>query len=349
MSQFCADYGLPRHVGDQVFNWVYANGVVDPAAMTNLAKNTRTLLAEEMVFYRGGELGRADATDGTVKLLIGWDAARRRDDAEGLPVLQPRDGDRSTETVMIPTQARRTACVSSQVGCPVGCRFCASGLDGVEGNLDAGQIVEQAHRLSWMSGGDRITNIVFMGMGEPLANADQVMRAIRTLNAAWGMGIGARRITVSTVGLPAAIEKFSTFDIPVTLALSLHAPTDDLRRELIPWAEYSTVDDLLGACEGYFRSTGREITIEYLLLHEVNDRVHHARTLATLCRRMRANVNLIRYNEVPGLPYTRPQDGVVRAFQQTLRDAGVNTHIRASRGRDIAAACGQLKREVMGR
>jgi 23S rRNA (adenine2503-C2)-methyltransferase len=245
-----------------------------------------------------------------------------------------------------PQEKRRTACISSQVGCPVGCRFCASGLGGLDGNLTAGQIVEQVHHVTLLATDvGRVTNIVFMGMGEPLANFSAVTNAIRTLNAPWGFGISARRITVSTVGLPAAIRKLVDFEIPVTLALSLHAPNDDLRRELIPWAEYATIDELLDACEEYFRKTGREITLEYLLLRNVNDRPEHARQLATVAKKLRANVNLIRYNEVRGLPYDRPTTEDVRAFQEILREKHVNAHLRASRGRDIAAACGQLRHE----
>jgi 23S rRNA (adenine2503-C2)-methyltransferase len=263
-----------------------------------------------------------------------------------LPVLGVATG-RETECVMIPAEERRTACVSSQMGCPVGCRFCASGLEGVEGNLTAGRIVEQVWRLGQLPGVGRITNVVFMGMGEPLANFAAVTDAIRTLNAPWGLGIGARRITVSTVGLPAAIRKLCSFEIPVTLALSLHAPNDELRRKIIPWAEYSTVAELLEACQEWFRKTGREITLEYILLGGFNDRREHAEELSRVARTIRANVNLIRYNEVDGLPFERPGDDDVLAFQSTLREAGINTHIRASRGRDIKAACGQLRHEAM--
>ena len=185
-----------------------------------------------------------------------------------------------------------------------------------------------------------------MGMGEPLSNFSAVTLAIRTLNAPWGMNIGARRITLSTVGLPKAIERLADeFDIPVTLALSLHAPNDDIRRQLIPWAEYTTIPELLAACNKWFAKTGREITLEYILLGGVNDQPAHARQLAEVARSLRANVNLIRYNEVKGMPFVRPDDGDVLAFQNVLRDKGVNTHIRASRGRDIAAACGQLRHE----
>ena len=253
--------------------------------------------------------------------------------------------EKQTETGMIPTEDRRTACVSSQVGCPVGCRFCASGIGGLDGNLTAGRIVEQVWRLGRLEGVGRVSNVVFMGMGEPLANFANVTAAIRTLNAEWGLGIGARRITVSTVGLPPAIRKLCSFEIPVTLALSLHAPFDELRRQIIPWAEYSTIHELLDACQEWFVKTGREITLEYILLGGVNDRAEHAEELARLARSMRANDNLIRYNEVQGVPYARPATDDVRRFQEILRARHVNVHIRASRGRDIAAACGQLRHE----
>jgi 23S rRNA (adenine2503-C2)-methyltransferase len=267
------------------------------------------------------------ASDKTRKKLLSWD-----------------DGSKTSETVMIPTNKRNTACVSSQVGCPVGCVFCASGLSGLEDNLDVGQIVEQVIT----HGADAITNIVFMGMGEPLANYNAVTRAIRILNAPWGCGIGARKITISTVGLPAAIERLATFDIPVTLALSLHAPNDMLREQLIPWAEFASIEEILKSCGRYFTATGREITIEYLLLSGVNDRIEEAKELADLCHTLRCNVNLIRYNEVNGIDFKRPQSAQVRRFQETLQNAGVNTHIRASRGRDITAACGQLRRQFQG-
>jgi 23S rRNA (adenine2503-C2)-methyltransferase len=266
-----------------------------------------------------------------------------------------RGTDRQTECVMIPSQdmdderpepSRFTACISSQVGCPVGCRFCASGLGGLDANLSAGRIVEQVWRLGRLEGVRRITNVVFMGMGEPLSNLQNVIPAIRTITALWGLGISARKITVSTVGLPKAIDKLSEqLDLPVTLALSLHAPSDELRRQLIPWAEYTTIKDLLAACQRWFDKTGREITLEYTLLRGVNDRPEHAEQLAQVARTLRANVNLIRYNEVTGLPFGRPQTEDVRRFQEVLRARRINAHIRASRGRDIAAACGQLRHE----
>jgi 23S rRNA (adenine2503-C2)-methyltransferase len=188
-----------------------------------------------------------------------------------------------------------------------------------------------------------------MGMGEPLANFDNVVAAVHILMAPWGLGISGRRITISTVGLPAQIRRLADIGLPVTLAISLHAPNDQVRRELIPWASYVSIEQLLEAGRYYFDRTHREVTLEYILLREVNDRPEHARQLARIARTLRANVNLIRYNEVRDLPFSRPASEDVLAFQRILLEAGVNTHIRASRGRDIAAACGQLRHEHAGR
>ncbi len=361
LRTWCVERGWPKFRAQQVLDWVYDKGVADPHAMTNLKPAEREQLAAEMTFLSGATLQHQVATDGTQKLLVQWGEgeAERREASVSLPVIGADgvvtlddagvvpDPARQTECVMIPTEVRRTACISSQVGCPVGCRFCASGLGGLDGNLSAGRIVEQVWRLARMPEVGRITNVVFMGMGEPLANFAAVTHAVRTLTAPWGMGIGARKITISTVGLPKAIERLAEhLDVPVTLALSLHAPNDEVRRKLIPWADYTTIEDLLSACDRWFEKTGREITLEYILLREENDQAEHARELARVARRLRANVNLIRYNEVDGLPYGRPRSGDVHRFQEILREAGINVHIRASRGRDIAAACGQLRHEA---
>jgi 23S rRNA (adenine2503-C2)-methyltransferase len=379
MADWCLERGLPKFRAKQVMEWVYLKGVADPEQMSNLSKQDRALLAREMTFLSGPAVAHQVATDGTQKLLIEWadglvgaavsaseatvDHATRLPilSADGRPGAMPYSNTaRQTECVMIPaeaeededgsvTRARRTACISSQVGCPVGCKFCATGIGGLDGNLSAGRIIEQVWRLSRLDGVRRITNVVFMGMGEPLANFRAVTHAVRTLAAPWGLGISARKITVSTVGMHKAIEKLAEeMELPVTLALSLHAPNDELRRKLIPWAEFTTVEQLVAACQKWFAKTGREITLEYILLAGVNDRPEHAAELAGVCKRLRANVNLIRYNEVKGLPFERPETPDVLAFQRVLRDRGVNCHIRASRGRDIAAACGQLRHEHVG-
>lgn len=346
LRAWCTERGIPRYAAEQIARWVYERGVIDPASMTDLAKVARERLAREMVFLQGRVRLHQTATDGTQKLLLAWPGEVAPGGALATALETIDASERRTECVMIPTEDRRTACISSQVGCPVGCRFCASGLGGLEGNLTAGRIIEQVWHLSRLPDVARISHIVFMGMGEPLANFAAVTAAIRTLHAPWGFGISARRITVSTVGLPAAIARLCDFDLPVTLALSLHAPTDALRRTIIPWAEYATIDELLDAAQAWFDKTGREITLEYILLGGVNDQPVHAIELARLARSMRANVNLIRYNEVAGLPYRRPRDEDVHRFQELLRERHVNTHIRRSRGRDIAAACGQLRHEA---
>ncbi len=296
--------------------------------------------------------GSGDANAVSLSVL-GQGPTRGGDEPAAGVVLDPS---RQTECVMIPVDTqddegkpvrRRTACISSQVGCPVGCKFCASGIGGLEGNLSAGRIVEQVWRLGRLEGVSRISNVVFMGMGEPLSNMQNVIGAIRVICSLWGLGISARKVTISTVGLPKAIEKLAEeLELPVTLALSLHAPTDEIRRSLIPWANYTTIDELLDACDKWFRKTGREITLEYTLLREINDRGEHAERLASLAKSLRANVNLIRYNEVAGMPFNRPRTDDVLRFQSILNARGVNSHIRASRGRDIAAACGQLRHET---
>ena len=362
-------WGLARYRAAQVIDWVYAKGVADPREMTNLADRDRVMLVERMRFLDGAVVRHQRATDGTQKLLVDWSLAPTAPGASGqsgalaaLNVLGSPPGNPATQTecVMIPSTSaasgkpRRTACISSQVGCPVGCKFCASGLGGLDGNLTAGQIVQQAWQLAHdpnvvqSSGGSGISNIVFMGMGEPMANLRSVLPAIRTLAADWGMGLSARKITVSTVGVPAGIRKLADLDLPVTLAISLHAPNDTIRKQIIPWAEFVTIEQLTDAGRAYFDKTGREITLEYILLGGLNDQPEHAHELARVTKRLRSNVNLIRYNEVAGLPFVRPADGDVIAFQNILQHAGVNTHIRASRGRDIAAACGQLRHEAAG-
>lgn len=414
-TEWCTSRGLPGFRAKQVFEWVYDKQVADFEAMTNLSKDLRRQLAGEWVVLSSEITRRQVASDGTTKLLLRWP-----------------DG-ATSECVMIPDGRRKTGCISSQVGCPVGCTFCASGLQGLERQLTAGQIVEQVWRIHEMlgpsndgesaptadempestedvaddfdlsefenidldsekdSGGlasflegdedearsatrrserdrsedpekegkpaaaapgtraegdkaERLSNLVFMGLGEPLANFASVTRAIAILNADWGIHLGARRITVSTIGLPKQIRKLAELELQINLAISLHAPNDKLRRELIPWAERISIDELIEAGRHYFDKTGREVTLEYVLLGGVNDRLEHANDLVRVCRKMRCNVNLLRYNPVPTLPYKRPSSSDTYHFVARLRERGVNAHVRKSRGLDIDAACGQLRR-----
>lgn len=332
MGREIVEMGWPGYRAKQLREWVYDKGIVDPEKMTNFAKNERIRIAEHFDFATANIARRQDSSDGTVKLLLQW------------------QGGALAETVMIPDGPRRTACVSSQVGCPVRCKFCASGLEGVKGNLSAAQIVEQIFALNQtmtvlpLQRRGQINHVVFMGMGEPLANYANVMAAIRIIHDPEMFNIGARKITLSTVGVPAKMRELAEEKLPINLAISLHAPNEALRKKLIPWAEHFALPEILSAARYYFEKTGREITLEYILLRDVNDRPEHARQLVSLCKQMRANVNLIRYNEVEGLEFKRPGNEDVVRFQEILRAGGVNAHVRKSRGRDIDAACGQLRR-----
>jgi 23S rRNA (adenine2503-C2)-methyltransferase len=307
--------------------WIYRARRVRFSDMTDLSQSLRQQLEDDLDIRTSALIRRRNSSDGVQKLLL------------GLP------GGDSVETVLIPDGERFTACVSTQVGCPVGCRFCASGIEGLERNLSTGEIVEQALAISELLPADeKLTNLVMMGSGEPLANYGNLVRAIRTLNADWGMGIGARRITVSTVGLPSQIRRLAREGLQLNLAISLHAPDDDLRAELIPWQGRATIFEIVEAAREYFDRTGREITLEYVLLSGVNDSIDQARRLAALLKPLRCDVNLLRYNPVAGLGYQRPSAQLARLFQETLRKSGVKCHTRKSRGTDIEAACGQLKR-----
>lgn len=325
--------GQERYRADQIAEWIFTKHADSFDQMTNLPQELRAWLSEHGSIYRATVTRQSVSHDGARKLLL------------TLP-----DG-AEIETVWIPDGDRHTACLSSQVGCPVGCRFCASGLGGLERNLTAGEIVEQALRIRQLVHTSiaaavtprTLTNVVLMGIGEPLANYREVIQAIRIINAPWGLGIGARKITLSTVGLPEQIRRLAEEGLQLNLALSLHAPDDGLRQELVPWGKAS-IAELLDACDYYFQRTGREITLEYVLLADVNDSLSHARDLAQVARRLRCNVNLLRYNLVPGLPFERPSAAATHEFQHRLRHLGVNAHVRKSRGRDVDAACGQLRR-----
>jgi 23S rRNA (adenine2503-C2)-methyltransferase len=328
-------WGWPKFKAKQVLEWVYGKLESDPERLTTLSKPERQYLADRVMIADGKVVANQLSSDGTRKLLIEWAPSES----------QPRGA--HAETVMIPDGDRRTACVSSQVGCPVGCKFCASGVGGVKGNLTSGQIVEQIFQLNRIlaPSGERVTNIVFMGMGEPMSNYGNVMKAIRTIHDPVCFNMGARRITVSTVGVPARMRDLADEDLSINLAISLHAPSEAIRRDLIPWAQHYSIDEILAAARYYFDKTGREITLEYILLSGINDRPEHARMLSQIGKSLRANINLLRYNEVTGTPYQRPKADDVVVFQDVLRANGVNAHVRKSRGRDIDAACGQLRKK----
>ncbi len=330
-ARVISELGEPRYRAEQVLQWVYGGGASSFDEMSNLPLRLRDALSQSLSLYQSKIESRQDSTDGTTKLLLRWP-----------------DGC-SSECVLIPDERRRTACVSTQVGCPAGCVFCASGIGGLQRNLTAAEIIEQALRIRDLCGREtRLSNVVFMGLGEPLANYSSTLGAIRAINGSWGLDIGARKITVSTVGLPSKMRELADEKLQITLALSLHAPNDALRREIIPWAQRVDLSELVAACDYYFKQTGREVTLEYILLAGVNDSTRHAGELASLSKRIRSNINLIRYNPVDGLPFARPDNAQAQQFLGTLRDRGVSAHLRKSRGLDVTAACGQLRRQTNG-
>jgi len=321
LADLVVGLGQPRYRADQLRDWVYGKAVTDPAKMGNLPGD----FVEQFDILTSRLAEQADSRDGTIKLL-----------------LELADGEH-VETVLIPAGNRATACLSTQVGCGMGCAFCASAIGGLKRDLTAGEILQQVIHLRQVAG-RRVSNVVFMGIGEPLANYDATVAAIRALIDPERFGISARSITVSTVGLPKQIRRLAREGLAITLALSLHAPHDILRRQLIPASNAASLEEILSAAEVFFKSRKREVTLEYILLGGVNDTQLCAEGLIKIARRLRCNVNLIRYNAVEALGFLPPSQGGVRHFAHRLRQRGVNVHIRRPRGQDIAAACGQLRR-----
>ena len=290
LRQAVVGAGHPAYRADQLADWVFAKGATDPAAMTNLPKDLA-----ELATLGSSVAVRSDSRDGTIKLLIAMH-------------------DRQTvECVLIPARHRATACLSTQAGCPIGCAFCASGIGGLRRDLSADEILEQTIHLR-QAGAQRISHVVIMGMGEPLANYDATVAAIRGLIDPDRVGISARNITVSTVGLPTAIRRLAKEDLPITLAISLHAPNDQLRRRLIPAAHGTTIAQILAAARDFVASRNRRLTLEYLLLGEVNDSQKCADELAGLARSVHSHVNLIRYNTVESLPFKPSSAAATKAF-----------------------------------
>ncbi len=320
--------GCPEYRARQVRQWVWEKRVTDFDGMTNLPADLRERLAEEMTVLSGEVLREFRSRDGTRKLLIGFP-----------------DG-ATSECVLIPARKRATACVSSQVGCPIGCRFCASGAEGFERDLTAGEIVEQVFHLERI-GRRRITNVVFMGAGEPLANYEQTLAAVRALIDPDRGALSARHVTVSTVGIPGAIRRLAGEDLPITLAISLHAPHDALRREVLgPEAARHPIASILSAARTFYAARKREITLEYVLIAGLNDSNVCADALAKLTESLRCNVNLIGYNAAGAPGFEAPPEARIEAFAERLQRRGVNVHRRRSRGQDADAACGQLRRRV---
>lgn len=320
--------GFPAYRARQIYSWLYNRGVTDISAMSNIPNALRAHLLDRGLIVPVSVVGRRSSqVDETVKYLIGL--------RDGLKV----------ESVLMPGAGKATICVSTQVGCALGCAFCATGKMGFARNLTAGEIVGQV--LAVRAGSphpasrERL-NLVFMGMGEPLANCPALFNAIRILNDPNGVAVGARRMTVSTAGLPRGIRRLATLDIQVGLAVSLNAATDELRSKLMPINERYPIRHVINAAAAYAGSNGRRVTLEYVMLGGVNDKIRDAEALASVASELPCKINIIEYNKCPGSRFRPPTPGAVARFVEYLYDHAPAVTVRSSRGADIDAACGQL-------
>ena len=326
------ELGQPAYRAQQIADWLYQKRVQSFEEMSDLPRDFRAALVERFAFGKIEIVRVLGSKDTTRKFLF-----RLIDES-------------LIETVLIPASPalygsrsdRRTVCVSTQVGCAYGCKFCASGLEGFSRNLRPNEIVDQIIAIERETG-ERVDNLVFMGMGEPLANFDNVMRAIRIINAPWGLGIGARHITVSTSGLAPQIRKLADEKLQIRLAISLHGATDEVRNQIMPVNRRYNLETLLAACDYCVRHKKQRLTFEYILIADVNDSPDQARRLGRIARRLGAKVNLIPYNTVHGLKWSRPSPEQQEQFLSILREAGVAATLRREKGHDIDAACGQLR------
>src|SRR4249919_417971 len=317
--------GHQRFHARQIFRWLYKRGVTDVDAMTDLSRDLRVTLARDFTLTTPALAQREVSVDGTEKFL-----------------LRLSDG-RHIEAVFIPDTPAMTFCISTQVGCAMACAFFLTGKMGLVRNLTAGEIAGQVRVLAGaLNLRDKKFNIVLMGMGEPLHNYDETMRALRILADEHGFDMSARRITLSSVGLLPALERLAKEKVMPNLAISLHAPTDLLRGELVPINKKYGVADIIAACKRFPLNRRSRITFEYVLLAGVNDSPQDARKLARLVAGVKSKVNLIPLNAAAGIPFERPSDATIDRFAKIVSDHGVNVSVRKSRGRDIRAACGQL-------
>ncbi|MBZ0169652.1 50S rRNA methyltransferase [Candidatus Methylomirabilis lanthanidiphila] len=329
MERLVADHGEPSYRGRQLFHWVYGRGARTFAEMTDLSVALRAGLAEQASISALASLAKEVSRDGTRKYLFGC--------ADG----------RAIETVLIPDEGRLTACLSTQVGCALACAFCLTGTMGFVRHLQPGEIVDQVLALQRdLQPGERIGNLVLMGMGEPLHNYDATVKALAILVHPLGLAYPPRRIALSTVGLVPEIVQLGRSGLGVNLAVSLHASTDELRDRLVPINRRYPLKELMAAVRAYPLPPRRRITFEYVMIDGVNDRPEDAREMVRLLHGLRCKVNLLSLNEAPAIPFRRPSIERVETFQHILKSGGIVATIRESRGLDISAACGLLATEV---
>jgi 23S rRNA (adenine2503-C2)-methyltransferase len=322
------DQGLPGYRAKQVRKWVFERRAGSFDEMTDLPLALRSRLAEEFSIWSSRIAAHTVSEDGAEKLLF-----------------EQADGNRVECVLLRDDRHHRTVCLSSQIGCAMKCAFCATGIDGVVRNLAAEEIFEHTLQLQrLLPPEERLSNIVVMGMGEPLMNLDGVLPALALAASPEGLGIGVRRVTISTVGLPKGIRQLADANCPYHLAVSLHAPDDEIRDRLVPANRGVGIAAILSAADYYFEKTGRRVTYEYVLLAEINDRPEHARQLVELLRGRPSLVNLIPYNPVPELPFRTPASADTAKFAEILTQHGITAAIRYRKGDRISAACGQLRR-----
>lgn len=323
--------GAEKYRSRQIMEWMYAKGAGNFDEMTNLSKNLREKLNAHLYIAKLSELKRqVSHRDGTIKFLFALE-----------------DG-QTVESVLLRHNYGNSVCVSTQVGCAMGCRFCASALGGLVRDLSAGEMIDQVLTIqAYLHGEDqRVSSVVIMGSGEPLANYDNVLHFIALLHWPQGLNIGYRNITLSTSGIIPGIQRLAEEDLPITLSISLHAPNDQLRSELMPINNTYPIAALLPVCDHYVAKTNRRITYEYALIAGVNDQEEHARQLAELLARRLCHVNLIPINAVVERGYKQPSVDTVNKFQEILRRRRIEVTVRKEMGGDIDAACGQLRRRM---
>jgi len=327
LESWLKERAQPAFRARQIRKWLVQKRAIDFESMTDLPRGLRGQLQESFTAMPLQVARHQTSPDGTEKLLV------RLHDGNHVECVLLRDG------------LRRSICVSSQVGCAMGCVFCASGLDGVDRNLTGGEIIAQMLLLQrLLPDEERLSHIVMMGMGEPLANLDNVLTALNLASCPDGLGISPRRITISTVGLPPAVDRLARMDCRFNLAISLHAPNDELRNQLVPVNHKVGIQSLMEAADRYFQVSGRRLTFEYVLLAGLNDSEVQARQLAGLLRGRCQLLNVIPYNPVAGLPYKTPSPAAVTEFRRILMAAGIEIKFRQRKGDKINAACGQLRR-----
>ena len=327
LSQLLSEEGEKPFRAKQIFHWVYERKVCDWDQMTDLNKALRAKLKEKFSLCS-----------------ILQKNVERSNDAETIKFLWELSDGKLVESVLICSKERRTVCVSSQVGCPARCAFCASGKEGFLRNLTAAEIFEQVYQtdLFLHPQGERVSHVVFMGMGEPFENYDNVLKAIVLLNDPNRLNLSQRRITVSTVGVIEGIRRFMKENLKVNLVLSLHAPNQHIRKKIIPYARKYPLEEIIAAMLAFAKESKRDITYEYTLIHGINDLPEHADELGHLLKGQPCTVNLIPYNPVPGLRLKRPEKEMIEEFRRVLASHDIVTTWRYTKGKDIAAACGQL-------